>query len=199
MKKTILSILSLFPIIGFSQYGLMVPPSAEIPKEKISPAKKNFDSLFIENRYVGLIDTGSVVMSSYGNAEGNNFQQKEITFKVILDDFTSKEERESIEKTYTQNPNDKIKFIFTERFASRTKIEIAGFYTKKAGELMNSRNNWRIGGAAVVTAIFLISPPSLAVYSIAAVIGGVSSIVSICKDYKANSMLKKAGDVMMSK
>ena len=64
---------------------------------------------------------------------------------------------------------------------------------------MNSRNNWRLGGAAVATVIVLIAPPTLIVYSTAAAVAGISSIVSLYKDYKANSMLKKAGDVMMSK
>ncbi len=178
--------------MGFSQYGLMTPPSAEVPQKKeIISTKKKLDSIFIEDRYIGLIDSGTVGLTmNSSNA---------ITYNVILDDFVTKEEKEIIAKR-CPNKSDYInQFIFTSRFASRTKIEIAGYYTKKAGELMNSRNNWRIGGAAIATAIVLIAPPTLVAYSAAALVGGVSSIVSLCKDYKANAMLKKAGDVMMSK
>jgi len=192
MKKTILSILTLFPVIGFSQYGLMTPPSAGIAqKQEIKQAKKNLDSIFIEGRYIGLIDSGTIAITLNST--------NSITYKVILDDFVNKEEKEIIMKRCPNKSDYANQFIFTSRFASRTKIEIAGFYTKQAGELMNSRNNWRIGGALIATAIVLVAPPTLVVYSAAALVGGVSSIVSLCKDYKANAMLKKAGDVMMSR
>ena len=200
MKKTILTILTLFPVIGFSQYGLMTPPSAEIAqKQEIKQTKKNLDSIFIEGRYVGLIDSISSKTSSYTNSEGKETIKKTITYRVTLDDFIDRTDKKEIEKMFSKKKSDDADFIFIERFSSKNKIEIAGYYTKKAGELMNSRNNWRLGGAAVATAIFLIAPPTLVVYSTAAAVAGISSIVSLCKDYKANSMLKKAGDAMMSK
>jgi len=159
-------------------------------------ADSKTDSIFIQGKYVGLIDSISVKTSSYTNADGKESIKKTITYKVTLDDFA---DRKEIKDMFEKKKSDDAEFIFVERFSSRSKIEIAGYYTKKAGELMNSRNNWRIGGAAIATAIVLIAPPTLVAYSAAAVVGGVSSIVSLCKDYKANAMLKKAGDVMMSK
>jgi hypothetical protein len=176
MKKTILTILSIFPLMGF--------------------ADSKTDSIFIQGKYVGLIDSISSKTSSYTNPEGKESIKKTITYRVTLDDFA---DRKEIEGMFEKKKSDDAEFIFVERFSSRSKIEIGGYYTKKAGELMNCRNNWRLGGAAVATAIVLIAPPSLVVYSAAALVGGVSSIVSMCKDYKANSMLKKAGDAMMSK
>ena len=176
MKKIIFSLLSILPLAGFSE--------------------SKTDSIFIQGKYVGLIDSISTKTSSYANAEGKESIKKTITYKVTLDDFA---DRKEIEKMFEKKKSDDAEFIFVERFASKTKIEIAGYYTKKAGELMNSRNNWSIGGALIATAIVLVAPPTLVVYSTAAVVGGVSSIVSLCKDYKANAMLKKAGDTMMGK
>ena len=201
MKKTILSILTLFPAIGFSQYGLMTPPSAEIAqKQEIKQKDKNLDSIFIEGKYVGLIDSVSSKTDTYSTGSGKDTTGKTIIYEVTLDDFADKKEiKKMLSEEYGKRKSAEAEFIFIERFSARSKIEVAGYYTKKAGELMNSRNNWRLGGAAVATAIFLIAPPTLVVYSTAAAVAGISSIVSLCKDYKANSMLKKAGDAMMSK
>ena len=198
MKKTIFSILTLFPAIGFSQYGLMTPPSAVIEqKQEINQANKNLDSIFTEGKYVGLIDSISAETFSSVNSDGSVSIKKTITYEVTLDDFVNT--KELYKYLYDNKKSDDAEFVFVERFSSRSKLEIAGYYTKKAGELMNSRNNWRLGGAAVATVIVLIAPPTLIVYSTAAAVAGISSIVSLYKDYKANSILKKAGDVMMSK
>lgn len=169
MKKIILSILALLPALGFSQ--------------------TKSDSIFIEGRYVGFVDSVKID-KSYNS----------ITYGITLDDFVTNKEKKLIEKRYYSKSGEyNYEFTYTPRFASKTKMEIAGYYTKRAGELMNSRNNWRIKGAIVATVIFIVSPPNAAIYLVAGMVGGVSSIVSIVKDYEANKMLKNAGDVMMSK
>ena len=163
-------------------------------------ADSKTDSIFIQGKYVGLIDSVSSENYTYSTPSGKDTTRKTIIYKVTLDDFTDKKEMEEmLFEMYGKKKSGYSEFIFVERFFSRTKIEIAGHYTKKAGELMNSRNNWRLGGALIATAIVLVAPPTLVVYSAAAVVGGVSSIVSLCKDYKANAMLKKAGNAMMGK
>jgi hypothetical protein len=157
-------------------------------------------TIFIEGKYVGLIDSVSSKTDTYSTGSGKDTTGKTIIYEVTLDDFADKREiKKMLSEEYGKRKSAEAEFIFIERFSARSKIEVAGYYTKKAGELMNSRNNWRLGGAAVATAIFLIAPPTLVVYSTAAAVAGISSIVSLCKDYKANLMLKKAGDAMMSK
>lgn len=156
------------------------------------------DSIFLAGKYVGTIDSISAKDWVYTSQDGKETNKKTITYRVSVDDFITKTEKKEIEKIFGGKPGES-EFIFIDRFSTKSKIEIAGYYTKKSGELMNSRNNWRLIGASVATVVILISPPSLALYTTASVIVGVSSVVSLVKDYKANSMLKKAGDAMMSK
>ena len=73
MKKTIFSILTLFPAIGFSQYGLMTPPSAVIEqKQETKQTNENLDSIFIEGKYVGLIDSVSSKTDTYSTGSGKD-------------------------------------------------------------------------------------------------------------------------------
>jgi hypothetical protein len=188
MKK-ILFILAFIPCVLFSQ-----------------TIKK--DSVFLDQKYVGVIKKIGYVDSSLGfkndNMETSN-SVRYLKYDFYLDEFVSPAELGKI-KFYLENRIEHlnktkkdiyITVDYKERFINKTPSQISGYYLLQAGQLKNKRNNWRLIGGGVATAIVLIFPPSTPVILIAGGVGACSSIASITLDYKSNDCLKKAGNALM--
>jgi hypothetical protein len=145
------------------------------------------DSLFIEGRYVGMI----VEAIQTPGAGTENYTE----YKIILDEFPLNSLKDKI-ATSLKAHNQQITYV--ERFKGKTKNQIAGYYLRRAGDLKTGRNNWSIGGAVIVTAGSLIfSPATIVGISALSGVAVITSIVAIVKDYKANKMISKAGNILI--
>ena len=144
------------------------------------------DSLFIEGRYVGMI-----VEAIQTPGSGT---EPYVEYKIILDEFPLNSLKDKIATSLNAHSQQ---ITYVERFKGKTKNQIAGYYLRRAGELKNGRNNWSFGGIAIVTAGVIFSPATVVGISVLSGAAVITSVVVIVKEYKANKMLKKAGDVLM--
>ncbi len=190
MKKLFLLLMIAIFAVTVNAQGMYTGGSGTEVKMVTQPN----DSLFIEGRYVGVI-LEAVKTTGVGT-------EAYTEYKIALDEFPINSLKDKIAASLGAH-DQQIDYI--ERFRGKTKAQISGYYLRRAGELKNGRNNWVLFGAAVITAGAIIFPPSLGL-GVAAInasgivlssIGIITNTVACVKDYKANKMLKKAGDVLM--
>ena len=182
MKKTILLL-----VIAFMSSVALAQSMYSGDGMHVKMSTRPNDSLFIEGRYVGMI--AEAIQTPGAGTE--NYTE----YKIILDEFPLNSLKDKIANSLNAHSQQ---ITYVERFKCKTKNQIAGYYLRRAGELKNGRNNWSFGGIAIVTAGSLrFSPVTVVGISILSGAAVITSVVVIVKDYKANKMLKKAGDVLM--
>jgi hypothetical protein len=175
------------------------------------------DSLFLDGKLVGKIRIfkNSISKSSISNVNnsinlasgsGDGVRVGVSNYVVSIDEFLTNGENKRIEKYFSSisenvirksNGKEEIEYIIIERFEGKTNTQISGYYLKKAGQLKNARNNWRIVGGVIATSMVLAFPGSTPILLTSSCIGLVSAITSLDKDYQSNAMLKKAGEILM--
>jgi len=182
MKKLFLLLMIAIFAVTVNAQGMYTGGSGTEVKMVTQPN----DSLFIEGRYVGVI-LEAVKTTGVGT-------EAYTEYKIALDEFPINSLKDKIAASLGAH-DQQIDYI--ERFRGKTKAQISGYYLRRAGELKNGRNNWSFGGIAIVTAGLILQPATILGISILSGTAVITTVVVIVKDYKANKMLKKAGDVLM--
>ena len=154
---------------------------------------KTSDSLVIEGKYVGIINTLKLATSGVTGTE-TYFE-----YQISLDEFPIDNLKDKIAAKLGVH-FDAVSYV--ERFKDKTKSQISGYYLIRASQLKNGRTNWALAGVAIPTAVLIF--PNAAVLTVTVlginVLSGavvITSVVAIVKEYKANKMLKKAGRLLI--
>ena len=161
--------------------------------------KPKYDTVRIDGKYIGVIEIvnldsaqGSVYDPSSGNYRGQMI--KKVTYNMYLDNYATKDNRNTIKEYYSKTPFQEIKIIFIDRFlVSKTSGQLAGIKLQRAGILMNQRNNWRILGGLFTGVIAVAGAGTGIGIAGSVVLGLTTAVISTVKDYQANRLLEEAG------
>lgn len=161
--------------------------------------KPKYDTVRIDGRYLGVIEIvnldsaqGSVYDATSGNYRGQMI--KKVTYNMYLDNYATKDNRNTIKEFYSNTPFQESKIIFIDRFLeSKSSGQLAGIKLQRAGILMNQRNNWRIFGGLFTGVIAVAGAGTGIGIAGSVVLGLTTAVISTVKDYQANRLLEEAG------